>query len=239
MKTIKSLLALFLLGIAFHSYAQDYKHFIIYGQSLSVGHQSYPPLSLESLEGNYMIGNQINWNYNNSGEEVLSPLYSRVDGTTLLTGSIENRLATSRAENPLISAVNHLRFKLNETAKYIATSCGVGGQTIEQLSKGSYQPSLYGCFEDALSTASSIMKKENANLSCPAIIWMQGEQNYTTSYPGYTADSKCTADKDSYKEWLVRMKNNMQEDIIAAYNQPTKPVFITYQAGCQYIRNTE
>ena len=36
-----------------------YVHIIMNGQSLSTGHQSYPVLSTENVEGNYMIGNQV------------------------------------------------------------------------------------------------------------------------------------------------------------------------------------
>lgn len=33
-----------------------YQHLIMYGQSLSVGAQSYPLLSVENVPGNYMLG---------------------------------------------------------------------------------------------------------------------------------------------------------------------------------------
>ena len=35
-----------------------YMHFIMDGQSLSTGHQSYPTLSTENVPENYMISNQ-------------------------------------------------------------------------------------------------------------------------------------------------------------------------------------
>ena len=43
-------------------------HFIMNGQSLSTGHQSYPVISTEHFKGNYMLGNQVWINYGNTGE---------------------------------------------------------------------------------------------------------------------------------------------------------------------------
>ena len=48
-----------------------YQHFIIYGQSLSTGHQSYPALTTEPLSGNYMIGDQIWINQGNRNSAIL------------------------------------------------------------------------------------------------------------------------------------------------------------------------
>ncbi|MDL2262998.1 right-handed parallel beta-helix repeat-containing protein, partial [Bacteroidales bacterium OttesenSCG-928-I21] len=41
-------------------------------------------------------------------------------------------------------------------------------------------------------------------------------------------------DKDAYKELLITLKNNMQQDAMESYGQSEKPLFITYQVGAQY-----
>ncbi|MDR1682697.1 MAG: leucine-rich repeat domain-containing protein, partial [Candidatus Symbiothrix sp.] len=74
---------------------------------------------------------------------------------------------------------------------------------------------------------------------CPAIFWMQGENNYVNTSPGYTAGSSSTTDKDEYSTWLLRLKNDMQTDICSRYNQSDKPLFISYQVGAQYIKNLQ
>ena len=50
-----------------------YMHFIMNGQSLSTGHQSYPVISTKNLKGNYMLGNQVWINYGNMLEKRFEP----------------------------------------------------------------------------------------------------------------------------------------------------------------------
>jgi sucrose-6-phosphate hydrolase SacC (GH32 family) len=52
--------------------ATDLQHFIMYGQSLSTGHEAYP-VSISTIPGNYMIGEQIWINYGNINLEQLNP----------------------------------------------------------------------------------------------------------------------------------------------------------------------
>ena len=111
--------------------------------------------------------------------------------------------------------------------------------SIEQLSKESETTVLYQDFLSALNTAMRNMRKENSTVECPAIFWMQGEFNYDPNpdkglYPGVPN----TTSKNGYKELLIKLKNNMQDDVVRKYGQSYRPVLITYQTGAQYVRDS-
>lgn len=212
--------------------AQEYEHLIIYGQSLSTGHQSWPPLSTTPVSGNYMIGDQIWTNFGNTVLNKLNPLVANVASSTATLA--KNRTSMIYAECALVGATNHIQLKTIGQNNYIASACGTGGKTIEELSKEHYNPVCYENFTNAITYASTI----TSNIHCPAIVWMQGEYNYTmpTASTGLTSGSRPTSDKAIYKSLLLTLKNNMQADIKRKYNQTDSPLFITYQAGAQYTR---
>jgi hypothetical protein len=224
--------------------AKTYEHFIIYGQSLSVGYQSYPTLSTQNLPGNYMIGDQVWKNYGNNFDYTqFNPLVGSIDNAEKNNANIMNRSAGTSAECPLISTVNHLQLK-NPGNNILATSCGTGGRTIEQLSKECQQNSYYSVdFLSSIYTAKEISNFTNSKISCPAIIYMQGENNYsvvtTPGGVGLTVGVNATGDKNLYKSFLLTLKNNMQTDIQNLYQQTEKPLFISYQVGAQYTRGKE
>ena len=58
-RLISGILVGAMLSIPSTSIAKDIQHFIINGQSLSTGHQSYPVLSTENIPGNYMVGGEV------------------------------------------------------------------------------------------------------------------------------------------------------------------------------------
>ena len=193
----------------------DYQHFIIYGQSLSVGQESFYPISVENVPGNYMIGDQMWINYGNKNLDELNPLVA------------SRQISYNKTcENPLIATVNHLRLRQNQDSpeidnRFIATSCGTGATPIAYLSKGHERRLYENDFLTAIKQAKKITAKTGSTVSCPAIYWMQGENDYnSTKLP-----------KDEYKAALVQLKNDMQADIQEIYQQTEKPVFFTYQTG--------
>ncbi|GHT76480.1 hypothetical protein FACS189413_02340 [Bacteroidia bacterium] len=193
----------------------EYQHFLIYGQSLSVGQESFYPISTENVPGNYMIGNQMWINYGNTNLDLLNPLVSSRQISYPLT-----------CENPLVAAVNHLQQQKNadsptDNTRFIATSCGTGAQPIANLAKGSERGLYERDFLTAIKQAQKITIKSGSSISCPAIFWMQGENDYnSTKLP-----------KDEYKEAMLKLKTDMQTDIRQRYHQTEKPVFFTYQTG--------
>ncbi|MDR1120342.1 MAG: T9SS type A sorting domain-containing protein [Dysgonamonadaceae bacterium] len=202
---------------------KDYMHLIMYGQSLSTGHESHVTLSAENVPGNYMIGDQIWINYGNSDSQNLHPLQ----------GTRAKGAPADIIECPLLGAANHIQLKgLHENI--IATSAGTSGKPIEDLSKESQVSTLYNDYTTALNIANAVVKKTNSTITCPAIFWLQGEWNYQGYGNGLTAGSTPTADKDAYKALMITLKNNMQNDAKATYGQTEAPVFYTYQVGVQY-----
>ncbi|MDR0413079.1 MAG: T9SS type A sorting domain-containing protein [Dysgonamonadaceae bacterium] len=198
-----------------------YQHFIIYGQSLSVGKLSYQALPETPLPDNYMLGGQI-WIANgNSNLTTLNPLISNFNHNMSNTG-----------ENPLTGAVNHIRLACGNTLtgadKFIATSVGDGGRSIAQLSKG-HELKLYDHYLSALQSARTVAHGEGSTITCPAIFWMQGETDYI-NLPSLS--------KNAYKAALIQLKNDMQADAISRYDQTAnnKPLFFTYQTNGSWTR---
>lgn len=214
--------------------AQTYEHFILYGQSLSTGHQSWPPLSTTPISGNFMIGTQV---WTNLGNPVLTKLNPLVANVAASTASLaKKRSSMICGEAPILAAVNHIQLKTNGQYQFIASSCGYGGRTVEELSKEHYNPTHYADFTKAINAATTVA----SNIHCPAIVWMQGEYNYfiVDGRSGLTEGSTPTNDKEAYKALQMTLKNNMQSAIMAKYKQTDAPLFITYQVGSQYTRGT-
>lgn len=228
-------LILLMVNCSLIAKSQEYQHLIIYGQSLSTAHQSWPPLSTTNVPNNFMIGNQVWINYGNTGFDKLNPLIANVAAAAV--DRPKKRSTLVYAENSLVGATNYIQLRTKGKYKFIATSCGSGGLSIEQLSKEFYNPIYYNNFLNAINYASAI----SSSIHCPAIFWMQGEYNYTTptGCTGLTKESSPTTDKNTYKSLLLKLKTNMQNDVSAKYRQPDKPLFITYQVGGQYSRGKE
>ncbi|GAB6012921.1 sialate O-acetylesterase [Viscerimonas tarda] len=196
-----------------------YEHFIIYGQSLSIGDESYYSLSTNNVAGNYMIGDQVWINYGNRTFDKLNPLVST-------SAFAEPRMG----ECPVTGLVNHLRLKQASESpeidnRFIATSAGKGGASIASLSKGN---TLYFDYPAALKAAYSITARTGSTITCPAIFWMQGETDAANETP-----------KNDYKAALMKLKNDMQSDAKSKYKQAKNPVFYTYQCVAQKTREAE
>jgi len=214
----------------------EYKHFILYGQSLATGNQSYPSLSVTNVTGNYMIGDQVWINYGNTNFSNLNPLVASMAIADVSTYTLTRN--SGRAECPLIGAVNHIQTNGNNMGNILATSAGTGGKSIEQLSKESKQSiNYYLDYTKTITKASEISKNNGYKITCPAIIWMQGEYNYTADNTrGLISGQPNCTDKSTYKNLLIQLKNNMQTDVMNAYSQTSKPLFITYQVGAQFTK---
>ena len=77
---------------------------------------------------------------------------------------------------------------------------------------------------------------EGKSVGCFAILYMQGEHNYTgLSGNGLVSGTDATNDKDTYKAYLKTLKDNMQADIMEIYGQKEKPLFFIYEVAGHYI----
>ncbi len=219
----------------------DFWHFIIYGQSLGEGYQSYPSITTEVMPNNYMIGNNVCINNGNRNFSQLGPLFASPTPDDVERNFTKSWLDIAKCENSVIGAANHVQHRLTNPVSIIATSCATGGKTIEELSKHSQRSPYYyqRDFIKSVISAASIARNNHYNLSCPAIFWMQGEQNYLPNQPGLITATDNTTDKNEYKNLMLTLKNDMQSDIMNLYRQGEKPFFITYQVGGKYIRGFE
>jgi hypothetical protein len=233
----KTVVLLLLAQLGGHVSAQieetDYVQVITYGQSLSIGWTGEAPITTTAIANNYMVGNS-SYEYANakdaSSQAVLKPLVAvSARGTT---------------EQPVVSMVNVLSEKYrartgNTTKKFIGMAGGVGGVSIEKLSKECTNPN--GESPNYYYTINNILNKTkvavgSASVSCPVIIYMQGETNYVGgSKQGMTEGTAATGNKSEYKALLMQLKNNLQADIMTAYGQTNKPLFFIYQTSGNYV----
>ncbi len=219
----------------------DFWHFIIYGQSLAEGYQSYPSITSEPVPNNYMIGSNVCINNGNRNFNQIAPLFSSPTPDDVERNFTRSWTDASKCENSVVGAANHIQNKLTQPISILATSCATGGKTIEELSKHSQRSPYYyhRDFIKSISSAASFIKRNNYNIECPAIFWMQGEQNYSRNQPGLITLNGSTTDKSEYKNLMLTLKNDMQSDIMSLYGQQEKPLFITYQVGGKYIKGFE
>jgi hypothetical protein len=209
----------------------EYIQIILYGQSLGMGWECPVAITTEPVNGNYMLGDNVLMKYSN--QAVLTPLVATK--------------WSSGGEQPIVSCVNSFskmyRENVNADQKFIAMIGGEGGQTIERLSKECTNGGFYtSTFTKILNNTVTALNG-TATVSCPAIIYMQGEYNCDNSSwyggRGMTPGTDGTTDKDTYKALLVQLKNNMQADIMQKYGQTKKPLFFIYQTSGSYIRKKE
>lgn len=206
----------------------DYAQVIIYGQSLASGTESQIARTDTALDGVYMVGSSAHW-------------YK----AATLTGL--NPCKNIGFESPIVAAVNHFatmyRRYRDPNQKFIANSTGLGGRSIERLSKGctsySYEYLYKDAFLDYLDNTKAAVTAQNKTVKCVALIFMQGEYNYDghNSGQGFTNGTNGTTDKDEYKALLLQLKKDMQADVMAKYGQTEPPLFFVYQPGGAFITN--
>lgn len=220
----------------------DICHFIMYGQSLSCGTQSANAITTNPIGNAYMLGGSV-WDVKSS---YLNPLKA-----TVMSGV--------KAEDSIVSAVNSFtrmyRRYVNTDIRALASSVGVGGYTVAQLSKKGRFSNLFYVDDEAagysvepyenkflkiLDNAKKESDRQGLRIGCPAIIYMQGEADWgegkESDNPELSSQG-CHGDKELYKQRLLQLKNDMQADIMDKYGQSFKPLFFIYQTCGKYIYN--
>lgn len=198
-------------SMAYQSFpSKGYAHIIIDGQSLSTGANSYIPVTgvlTDAVADTYMLGSDPE-DYQGSFTQLKAAIGSNPNG----------------GECPIVNAAYALKTMINRTAfqdvKIIASSVGQGGVSIELLMKGT---SNYNNFLTLLNNVKNNVGDET--VVCAAIVWMQGEENQSTS---------SSTTKEDYKTKIKQLKNDMQNDIMEKYGQKYKPLFFVYQTSRFY-----
>jgi hypothetical protein len=199
----------------------DYCHLVAYGQSLSVGFDNPAAFTISPLSGNYMVGSTPDDHIGTAKTSLIN-----TDKEHFIT-------ATTNSFSKL-----YRRF-VNKSQEFFASSTGQPGATVAQLSKAG-QPHAIGVYENffisALTRAKAIADAEVKTISCPAILYLQGESDYDLIGSNPTSSD---ADKTIYKTRLLQLKNDMQYDIMSTYGQESKPLFLIYQVGGDFAKNKE
>lgn len=226
----------------------DYNHFLMYGQSLSTGQEGWPALSKIARHGNLMLGGATRpvsgsaAEFTPIGASTLQPLISVVQrGASVLTDAQVAALAAgdqALGEDPLVGMVNFAKlqhnqrlFVSNDTSRvFVASSAGVSGTTIEQLSAGA-SPNMFLRLVQAAEKVKSIATASGKSYGIVAVVFLQGEYNYDESFGGDTT-------KDGYKAKLSKLYDDIEAQVKTAISgQAEPPIFITYQTGAQYTRD--
>ena len=215
----------------------DLTHIVAYGQSFSSGSDA-PVYPDPAVDGVYVYGSITD----SSKGTALSPL------------------ATTGTQHPIISAGNSLAQMLQSDGidtDLILGSYGTGGRTIAQLMSAERQAEIkaeegysydinssgrYAVFENSVSAIADYAESSGQSVSCPVIVYLQGETDQNTDeelgYPGnpIRAGYGAGGDKDKYKLYMTRLKEDMQTEVMEAYGQTEKPLFVIYQVSGTYVR---
>jgi|GEM_PF-852960 len=239
----------------FQSPSSDINQVIIYGQSLSTGQQTAPSISVKNYKGNLMLGSQVWSNFNNNLDTpvirftalVSKPVISsKKTNQEVLADTSINAGNQLNCEPPVIGFVNAAKYQFdqyfpgNTIRKFAATSSGDGGKSIELLMKNcpNREGKWYNHFIKGAEVSKLAADKMNKTINCSAILWMQGEYNYTTAVnQGWQPNTPATKEKAAYKNYFSVLVNDMLTDVKSIYQQAQSPVFITYQCGAQYTRD--
>jgi hypothetical protein len=233
------------LPVAIAAPIWDYNVYVQYGQSLAVNAETWPAKSKTPVPGTFMLGNATtpvsfaSETYEPFGGNAFQPLVANVrSGTSILDDAAVAALTPgdqASGESATVAWLHGLRRLFDRRALATAAqrmlvtfSPGRGGETIEALSKGRPDGTVYyNRYTDGLSRISTLAAAASKSAGAVAISWLGGEANYSLDGVGETT-------KDGYKALLSTMADNMQADAQAKFGQTTKPLFITYQTGGAY-----
>ena len=221
-------------------------HVIAYGQSLSTGWEGWPALSITPRHDSLMLGHSVRGISESApdwvpvGDFGLHPLTATAQdidsGAVLTQEQIAALLPTNPAlgETVLEAAVNAWRGGMlaGDERRVLASACGTGGRTLEQLSKGA-DPELFNRLRDCAKAAKQAAAAIGADYAVTALLFLQGESNNWAIGGG-------TADRDAYKMLAIQFYRDFVHDIaVGIAGQRVPPVMFTYQTGGAYASDTQ
>ena len=212
----------------------DLNHIIFYGQSFSNGSDA-PYYADSTVDGVYV--------------------YGKIDDSRNGTGLVALNNASIQSQHPVISTGNVLAQMLSKagcSTNLILGSYGAGGQSIAQLMSAERRAEIktaegytydcdtanrYSVFEDSVKAIANYANSTEQSVKCPVIVFLQGERDYYTDAEGNFHAYAAGGDKDTYKLYMTRLKEDMQKEVMEAYGQSEKPLFVIYQVSGSYVRN--
>ncbi|HEL7748752.1 TPA: hypothetical protein UL761_000256 [Stenotrophomonas maltophilia] len=219
----------------------DYTHFPVYGQSLSNGTEGWPALSKAQPYNNVMVGGSVRQ------ASIGSAAFTPVGGSSAFQPLVGNVMSTSMAvltdaevaalppgngafgETVAEGLVNSLK-KLHNLRKgvaddsiaFVASSSGVGGRTIAQLTKGA-SPNIWNVLVGHAQAAKANAVSAGKSYGIGAFLWLQGENDYPS------------ATKAGYKASLKQLWSDFKADVATAVSgQQLPPVMLMYQTGASF-----
>lgn len=218
----------------------DICHIISFGQSLMSGSEAWgdlsrsiaPELNVKSF-GNGPRGQQsaAGTSFTPLHNSDFNPLRSRTQayaGYTINDDQIAGLERGNQAlgENPGIAAVCYLRdqyIKMRGTDDrwFVYNDVSVPGKPIEDFIKGA-AANFYNRVITLVTKAKSKADALGKTYSVPAVLWLQGEYNYSGAG---------TTDKDQYKSYLSTLWHDLCTDIMAITGQLYPPAFHLGQTG--------
>lgn len=144
-----------------------------------------------------------------------------------MTGGAFNPLEISDYEYPVVSCANALSQmyrRYGHNINIVASTAGTGGVSIVTL-LNQYVPNVVRMQQGMKSVADN----ENKTVGCFAIVYMQGESDYR---------EENVHDKDTYKAYLLQVKNALQQSAMDNLGQTRKPLFFLYQtSGMSWVNS--
>jgi hypothetical protein len=211
-------------------------HVIAFGQSLSSGWEGWPALSVRPRHDSLMLGRSVRPASEDApdwapvGEAAFHPLAATVQDhrsgrllSPLETASLP-RDAVALGETVLEAAVAEWRGRTRTFApprRILASSAGVGGRTLEALSKGA-RPELFNRLRACARLARDLAQ---GDYTIAALLMLQGEHNGRGLEGG-------TADRADYKALFLRFLADFDADVVQGVaGQALPPAVFTYQIG--------
>ncbi len=213
-------------------------HVIAYGQSLSSGWEGAPALSTKSHHDNLMLGSSVRPVHEQAsvwtpqGSAIFQPLIATnesLDGHHLSLETVASLPPDQivLGETVLQAALFEWRARLRTMVpprRLLASSAGVGGRSLEALSKGA-DPELFNRLRDCARLARDLAQGDYA---IAALIMLQGENNAW-------ALGGATAGTQAYKALFSRFLDDFDTDITSGIaRQSAKPAVFTHQTGGAY-----
>ncbi len=183
-----------------------------YGQSLSVGWTAKPVVTTEQKNGNLMFKGGVRPFEGGNDRSAVVPLVETIspDG--------------ARGETPISGAAgNFMRLLKKRDAgkaakvRFLCSAAGVGGVSIDVLSKGKapYQRIL-----DDLNAGKQLASKAGKSFSMPCFVWTQGE-----------TDQQDKKTKEWYKEKMRALIQDIDADAKAVTGQKNDVLCFGYQVS--------
>jgi hypothetical protein len=210
------------------------EHVLSYGQSLSTGWDGWPVLSRAPRPGTLMLGGSVR------GVDEAAPRWAplgRLAFRPLIATAQDIRSGRLLPEDPppegeilgetvLEGALAFWAARREARAgALLASACGVGGRTLEKLSRGA-EPELFNRLRDCVRLAHLVARAEQRDYRIAAVLLLQGESNVA---------GEGARERSAYKALLNRLIDDILGDLAAG--QGTPPAILLYQTSGAYAED--